>query len=252
MLLSPTTLFSTFEWSLEEPIISHEKNYSFRDCEAPAGPFTHFPPSPPPNIRELDRSASFTAYSGSGDPDMVKKLHHNASERDRRKKINSLYSSLRSLLPASDHMKKLSIPSTISRVLKYIPELQQQVEKQIQRKEELLSKLSGQGYLIHQENQRKDTMYSSLSSVSASRLGDREVVVQISTSKILKTPLSEILLNLEENGLVLINSSSFESFGGNVFYHLHLQVMQGNCTLECETLNEKLISLCTKRETFFL
>ncbi|KAJ6700146.1 ACHAETE-SCUTE TRANSCRIPTION FACTOR-RELATED [Salix purpurea] len=109
---------------------------------------------------------------------MVKKLHHNASERDRRKKINSLYSSLRSLLPASDHMKKLSIPSTISRVLKYIPELQQQVEKQIQRKEELLSKLSGQGYLIHQENQRKDTMYSSLPSVSASRLGDREVVVQ--------------------------------------------------------------------------
>ncbi|KAJ6363552.1 hypothetical protein OIU78_003682 [Salix suchowensis] len=226
--LSPTTLFSTFGWSLEEPI-SHEKNYSLRDYEAP-GPFTHFPPSPPPNIRELDRSTSFTAYSGSGDPDMVKKLHHNASERDRRKKINSLYSSLRSLLPASDHMKKLSIPSTISRVLKYIPELQQQVERQIQRKEELLSKLSGQ----------------------ASRLGDTEVVVQISTSKILKTPLSEILLNLEENGLVLINSSSFESFGGNVFYHLHLQVMQGDCPLECETLNEKLISLCTKRETFFL
>jgi len=35
---------------------------------------------------------------------MVKKLNHNASERDRRKKINSLYSSLRSLFPASDGM----------------------------------------------------------------------------------------------------------------------------------------------------
>jgi hypothetical protein len=98
------------------------------------------------------------------------------------------------------------------------------VERQIQRKEELLSNLSRQDDLIHQENQRKDTMYSSLSSVSASRLGDREVVVQISTCKVLKSPISEILLNLEENGLVLINSSSFESFGGNVFYHLHLQV----------------------------
>ncbi|OMO81682.1 hypothetical protein CCACVL1_12298, partial [Corchorus capsularis] len=32
---------------------------------------------------------------------MVKKLNHNASERDRRKKINNLYSSLRSLLPAA-------------------------------------------------------------------------------------------------------------------------------------------------------
>jgi hypothetical protein len=98
---SPTTLFSTFGWPLEEPI-SHEQNYSFRDCETP-GSFTHFPPSQP-NIRELDRSTSFTAYSGSGDPNMVKKLNHNASERDRRKKINSLYSSLRSLLPASDGM----------------------------------------------------------------------------------------------------------------------------------------------------
>ncbi|KAG6771173.1 transcription factor ORG2-like [Populus alba x Populus x berolinensis] len=246
---SPSTLFSTFGWPLEEPI-SHEQNDSFRDCETP-GSFTHFPPSQP-NIRELDRSTSFTAYSGSGDPNMVKKLNHNASERYRRKKINSLYSSLRSLLPASDGMKKLSIPSTISRVLKYIPELQQQVERQIQRKEELLSKLSRQDDLIHQENQRKNTLYSSLSSVSASRLGDREVVVQISTCKVLKSQISEILLNLEENGLVLINSSSFESFGGNVFYHLHLQVMEGNCTLECEALNEKLLSLCTKRETFFL
>ena len=107
--LSPTTLFSTFGWSLEEPT-SNEINYSFRDCEAP-GSFTHFPPPPLPNIRELDRSAtSFTAYSGIGDPDMVKKLNHNASERDRRKKINSLYSSLRSLLPASDHKVLFLVP----------------------------------------------------------------------------------------------------------------------------------------------
>ena len=33
---------------------------------------------------------------------VTKKLNHNASERDRRKKINSLFSSLRSCLPASD------------------------------------------------------------------------------------------------------------------------------------------------------
>ncbi|KAL5067058.1 hypothetical protein RYX36_017945, partial [Vicia faba] len=40
----------------------------------------------------------------SSDLSMVKKLVHNASERDRRKKINNLYSSLRSLLPLSDQM----------------------------------------------------------------------------------------------------------------------------------------------------
>lgn len=110
-------------------------------------------------------------------------------------------------------------------MLKYIPELQQQVERQIQRKEELLSNLSRQDDLIHQENQRKDTMYSSLSSVSASQLSDKEVVVHISTYKNHKSPLSEILLTLEEDGLVLKNSSSFESFGDRVFYNLHLQVL---------------------------
>lgn len=33
---------------------------------------------------------------------LEKKLNHNASERDRRKKLNTLYSSLRALLPPSD------------------------------------------------------------------------------------------------------------------------------------------------------
>ena len=118
--------------------------------------------------------------------------------------------------------KKLSEPATVSRALKYVAELQQQVERLVQRKEELLSK---QGGMIHQENQRKDTMYSSLSSVSASQLGDREVVVHISTYKNHKIPLSEILLALEEDELLLENSSSFESFGDRVFYNLHLQVL---------------------------
>lgn len=33
---------------------------------------------------------------------LEKKLNHNASERDRRRKLNALYSSLRALLPLSD------------------------------------------------------------------------------------------------------------------------------------------------------
>ncbi|KAL9361319.1 hypothetical protein Peur_044104 [Populus x canadensis] len=245
--LSPATLFSTFGWPVEEPA-SHERNYlSFRDSETQESLITQFPPSQP-QIIKLDRSPSFTAYSGSVDPIMVKKLSHNANERDRRKKIKSLYSSLRSLLPAADQMK-LSVPATVSRALKYLPELQQQVERLVQRKEELLSKLSKQGGIIHQENQRNDTVYSSLSSVSASQLSDKEVVVHISTYKNHRSPLSEILLTLEEDGLVLKNSSSFESFGDSVFYNLHLQVMEGTYTLDSEAMRAKLVSLSVKRES---
>ena len=36
------------------------------------------------------------------DPKLVKKFNHNASERERRKKINSMYASLRALLPTTN------------------------------------------------------------------------------------------------------------------------------------------------------
>ncbi|KAJ9695396.1 hypothetical protein PVL29_010726 [Vitis rotundifolia] len=244
MLAFSPPLFSTFGWPWEDPI-SHEQNYIYRETEASES-FLHLPSSEPQ--AELNYSTPSAAVSGN--PTMVKKLNHNASERDRRKKINSLYSSLRSLLPAADQAKKLSIPSTVSRVLKYIPELQQQVERLIQKKEELLSKISRQGDIIHLEKQRKGTLASSLSAVSASRLSDREIVVQISTFKVHESPLSEVLLNLEEDGLLVINASSFESFGGRVFYNLHLQV-EGTHRMECEVLSEKLLSLCEKRREAF-
>ncbi|XP_034693284.1 transcription factor ORG2-like [Vitis riparia] len=244
MLAFSPPLFSTFGWPWEDPI-SHEQNYIYQETEASES-FLHLPSSEPQ--AELNYSTPCAAVSGN--PTMVKKLNHNASERDRRKKINSLYSSLRSLLPAADQAKKLSIPSTVSRVLKYIPELQQQVERLIQKKEELLSKISRQGDIIHLEKQRKGTLASSLSAVSANRLSDREIVVQISTFKVHESPLSEVLLNLGEDGLLVINASSFESFGGRVFYNLHLQV-EGTHRMECEVLSEKLLSLCEKRRDAF-
>ncbi|XP_034703429.1 transcription factor ORG2-like isoform X1 [Vitis riparia] len=243
MLAFSPPLFPTLGWPLEDPI-SHAQNYIYGETETSES-FLHLPSSQPQV--ELNCSTPYAAVSGN--PTMVKKLNHNVSERDRRKKINSLYSSLRSLLPSADQAKKLSIPSTVSRVLKYIPELQRQVERLIQKKEEFLSKISREGDLIHLENQRNGALGSSLSAVSARRLNDREIVVQISTFKVHESPLSEVLLNLEEDGLLVINASSFESFGGRVFYNLHLQV-EGTQGMECELLSEKLLSLCERREAF--
>lgn len=117
--------------------------------------------------------------------------------------------------------KTLSIPATVSGVVKYIPELQEQVEGLIQKKEELLSRISRQEQQTRQENPRQLPAQSSSSAVAASWLNDREVMIQISTYK---SPLSEILLNLEQDGFQLLNASAFESFGGRVFHNLHLQV----------------------------
>lgn len=66
-------------------------------------------PSDPP--QQVDRFDPVTPSPTpvSSDPSLVKKLNHNASERDRRRKINGLYSSLRSLLPATDQTVSTSI-----------------------------------------------------------------------------------------------------------------------------------------------
>ena len=120
--------------------------------------------------------------------------------------------------------KKLSIPNTISRALKYIPELQKQVEGLNRKREELLSRASKQEDAMHEEKKIKSTARSSQSAVSTYHLNDREVAIQISTFKTHNNLLSEILQHLEEEGLQLENASFFESYGGRVFYNLHLQV----------------------------
>ncbi|KAB2631159.1 transcription factor ORG2-like [Pyrus ussuriensis x Pyrus communis] len=246
LALSPP-LFSTVGWPLEDPI-SHDYNYFYKDNittttinDQTAQSSLHILPSHQLQA-ELDRSTPSTTISGeySRVSPMATKLNHNASERDRRKKINNLYASLRSLLPA-DQTKMFSIPNTISHALKYIPELQKQVEGLNGKREELLSRASKQEGVMHAVKKVKITARSSLSAGSTYRLNDTEVAIQISTFKSDNNLLSEILLHLEEEGLQVQDASSFESFGGRIFYNLHLQV-ERTYRLDCENLNEKLMS----------
>ncbi|XP_010427553.1 PREDICTED: transcription factor ORG3-like [Camelina sativa] len=177
-------------------------------------------------------------------PVVIKKLNHNASERDRRKKINSLFSSLRSCLPASDQSKKLSIPATVTRSLKYIPELQDQVKKLIKKKEELMMQVSGQINIEDYVKPQPKAVASYVSTVSATRLGDNEVMVQISSTKIHNFPISNVLSGLEEDGFVLVDMSSSRSQGERLFYTLHLQVDRiEHYELNCEELSQRMLYL---------
>ncbi|PWA55690.1 Achaete-scute transcription factor-related protein [Artemisia annua] len=209
-----------------------------------------------------DSCSSRGAIDGNtADPMKVsKKLNHNASERDRRKRVNDLYAYLRSLLPIpADQKKKVSIPRTVSCALIYIPELRKEVETLIRKKETLsshsLSTTSTSPKNLGIKRQcDKDVKINMNSSVvsSVSILGEKEVVIQLisSTDQMSKNKdigyLSRVLayLEAEENGFVLLNSTTFKCSGDEMLLNtIHLQVQGDNYKVEAEILKEKLCRL---------
>ncbi|CAE6076496.1 unnamed protein product [Arabidopsis arenosa] len=247
-------LFPNFGW----PSTGQYESYYGAGDNLNNGTFLDFPVPPTYGVlthhqNSLEVSASSEGNEIANNPVVAKKLNHNASERDRRKKINSLFSSLRSCLPVSDQSKKLSIPETVSKSLKYIPELQQKVKKLIQKKEELLVRLSGQRDFELYDKQQPKAVASYLSTVSATRLGDNEVMVQISSSKIHNFSISNVLGGIEEDGFVLVDVSSSRSQGERLFYTLHLQVenMDDYYKINCEELSERMLYLYEKCENSF-
>lgn len=140
--------------------------------------------------------------------------------------------------------KKLSIPATVSRSLKYIPELQEQVKKLIQKKEELLVQVSGQINIEHYVKPQPKAVASYVSTVSATRLGDNGLMVQISSSKVHNFSISNVLSGLEEDGFVLVDVSSSRSQRERLFHTLHLLVDKiDNYELNCEELSQRMLYL---------
>eukprot|EP01018_Ginkgo_biloba_P009283 Gb_33928 [translate_table: standard] len=164
----------------------------------------------------------------------TKKLSHNANERQRRRKLNVLYSKLRSLLPATSPAitkKKLSIPAVVCRVLKYIPQLRKQIEDLSRQREELLAitRISEETSYAHAEPP-KVIIQSDLKSQYPHRHEFPNVTIVAAESELLvtlytdKTGLlfSSLLLLLEEESLDLLNASTFVS-ADKVWHTLQLK-----------------------------
>lgn len=152
----------------------------------------------------------------------------------------------RSVLFVYFSQKKLSVSATVSQALKYIPELQEKVKKLIKKKEELSFQISGQRDLVYTDQNGKSekgvTRYAS--TVSATRLGETEVMVHIASLQTEKYSFGNALSGVEEDGLVLVDASSSRSQGERLFYTLHLQM--DNCKLNCEDLSDRLLYLYEK------
>ncbi|GAA0174162.1 basic helix-loop-helix transcription factor [Lithospermum erythrorhizon] len=223
----------------------------FRECLESSSHSPQFH-QPKQNSEPLSSPGASTDHTSGSKMVMKKKESHNANERDRRMKISALYSTLRTLLPPSDQTKKLSIPGTVSQVVNYIPELQEEVKKMIHKKEELLSfeskKQKDQILMSAHEKMLEPRgsmmMASSLMSVSASSLANnKEVLVQFSTIKFNQSLMSKVLEKLEEDGLCVLNATTYES-GDKLFHSLHLEV-QGTLQCELDVIPQRLVHHCS-------
>ncbi|MCE3215586.1 hypothetical protein HAX54_002877 [Datura stramonium] len=269
MLAFSSTTFPNMSngWSFEEPLSSQDGQKNTKITTTPQSQtdqtnellFEGLPridnaidfPSSHHQLYYSKESHEFDVELGAERSLMVKKLNHNASERNRRKKMNFLYSTLRSLLPPAagnhQHQKKnLSFPATVCYVQEYIPELKKEIERLSKTKDLLLSTISKKSNPLVQidHNYQSGT---STTSISASPLCNGQVLVQISTTQENDFPISEAFGSLEEDhGLILLNASSFKSFGDKIFHSLHFQ-MQGPTEMEIQILKTKLLVMYEKK-----
>ncbi|KAG2311389.1 hypothetical protein Bca4012_025917 [Brassica carinata] len=235
-----TPLLPTFGWTLT----GEYESYSVVGDNNNNGTFHDFPvPKTYGVVHQETSLVDSISWEGIGmnkNSVVIKKLNHNANERNRRKKTNFLFSSLRSCLPDTDETKTLSIPQTISRSLQYIPELQQEVKKLIQKKEDLLARVSGQRGRYVKPQQKVAASY--FSTVFATKVRDNEVMIQISSSKIHNFSIYNVLSGLEADGFVLIDVSSSSTRGDRLLYTLNLQVDKvDNYKLIFEELSQRIL-----------
>ncbi|KAH0865203.1 hypothetical protein HID58_082414 [Brassica napus] len=241
-----TPLFPNCQWA---SMVEYESYNVVGDKYHSNGTFLDFPVPKTYEVVHHQPSLGVSVPSERNGTDndsvMIKKLNHNANERNRRKKISYLFSSLSSCLPGSNETKKLSIPRTVSRSVQYIPELQEQVKKLKHKKEDLLVRVLGQRER-HVKPQPK-VVASDVSTVFATMLRDNEVMVQISSSKIHNFSIYHVMSGLEEDEFVLVDVSSSSSRGERLFYTLHLQVDKiDHYKLICEELSQRVLYLYEK------
>ena len=110
LALSPTQFSPIYGWPSEDLIQQECNDISI---EAEANSYKSFLDFPTYNDIHHDFAHENSTSSGgiaNGDfsNPMLKKLNHNASERDRRKRVNNLYAFLRSVLPISSDQKVLT------------------------------------------------------------------------------------------------------------------------------------------------
>lgn len=185
--------------------------------------------------------------SNNDDDNKKKKMVHREIERQRRKEMATLYSSLRSLLPLQFIKGKRSISDHMNEAVNYIKYMQNNIKELGAKRDELKKKKKLSNYYHHHDNNDKPTsstnryftLHESDSGVlgieitggAAAAAGEEEGVT-----------LSEILgLLVEEEGLEVLSYLS-SKVNGRLVHSVQCEVVNSN-SVDLFELRRKLASL---------
>lgn len=200
-----------------------------------------------PNDKECSRPIS----------SCTKKAFHNDRERHRRKTLKMLFSQLGSLLPIINRKGKPSIPNTVSRVVKYIPVLRNEIEKLKRKRAKLIDgtkqsiRASSKSVSTGAEGLVEFMGPPPLPAITGSPdhvkvtvkagFGSSQMIATICNSRVCIL-FSTLLVLLGKEGLDVLNSSTFIS-QDKVCHNLHLEMIAGRSEVDPNLLEMKLLLL---------
>ncbi|KAL0357161.1 UNVERIFIED_CONTAM: Transcription factor [Sesamum calycinum] len=185
------------------------------------------------NERSIIAGMEQSAEEGPSDVVANKKLDHNAKERIRRMKLNASYLALRSLLPDSRRSKKRwSAPAIVEKVLKYIPELENEVEALRSKKDNIVQQSSS---AASKKKRIASGQHQNLT-VCVNKINQEEAVVQVCMGTAEDdddddgevVAFTNLLQAVEDEGICNIKSAStVHACESRVCCHLHIQMRFG-------------------------
>ncbi|XP_047337953.1 transcription factor bHLH118-like [Impatiens glandulifera] len=161
-----------------------------------------------------------------------KKILHRDVERQRRQEMTTLYRSLRSLLPLDYIKGKRSISDQMNEAVKYVRDLQKNIELLNEKRDELLRS----DFTFVSSSMEYCNSHPKCEIKVQSCSGNVEVIVNTPAPEIGGLPVSRIVGALMEEEMMVVNSQSTK-----------VNERLIHC-IQCEIVNEKKIDLSKLKE----
>ncbi|KAF5196140.1 Transcription factor bhlh [Thalictrum thalictroides] len=190
-------------------------------------------PSDPAPFKSQDSKSSSEA-AGS-----TKKMAHRDLERQRRQEMNSLYTSLRSLLPLEYVKGKRSISDHMYEATNYIKDLEKNIQD-LKNKRDKLNILTNFGTTT--ETVMTESMSGLSDFVTVRKCWQGVEVVVSSSLKEVVVSLSRVLEVLVEEGLTAVSCVS-SKVNERLIHTIQAEVMDPTASINTSLLRQKLMSL---------